>query len=65
VTVHIPTVPPFLLQPPTDFRRIGAVGRPMAVLPEGRRPQGGPRRPSLIAALAAFLRPFAARSVSG
>lgn len=62
--MHIPLVPPLPLHPPAAVGRIGAVGRPMAVLPAGPglRPI---RRRGFWPALAMLLRPLAARSVSG
>jgi hypothetical protein len=66
--MHIPLVPPLPLHPPAAVGRIGAIGRPTAVLPTG--PSGGPIRrrgwrATLAVALSALLRPLAARSVSG
>ena len=62
--MHIPTVPPLPLRPPAAIGRVGAIGRPATVLPAAPRRGSGQRR-SVPAAIAAFLRPFAARLVSG
>lgn len=62
--MHIPTVPPLPLRHPAAIGRVGAIGRPATVLPGTPRPASGRRR-SIPAAIAAILRPLAARLVSG
>lgn len=66
--MHIPTVPPLPLRHPAAVGRVGAIGRPATILP-GSPQQGSGGRRSLLAAIAALvrplLRPLAARSASG
>lgn len=62
--MHIPSVPPQPVRLPPAVGRIGALGRPAVVAPAPPS-AAGRRRPLLSAALAAVLRPLAARLVTG